>query len=88
MIYQSADGLLEVTVSDDPDFTGHFSVQARRLRNEDFWAFINVDFRGADNSKRIDYKTQDTRHSGAWQDYDEDIESPMSRSSLPTKCQT
>jgi hypothetical protein len=59
MIYRSDDGLLEVTVSDDPDSTGHFAVSARRLSDEDFWAFIRVDFGGPDNFTRIDYKTQD-----------------------------
>lgn len=59
MFYHSTDGKLEVSVSEEPDLDGFYTVRSKQLSTRDIRAFFEVQFGGKDNSTRIDYKTQD-----------------------------
>ncbi len=58
MVVKSADGSIEVSVSERPNASGKFTVSARQLVKGSIRAYITVDFGGQDNSTRIDYNSQ------------------------------
>ena len=58
MIYLSDDGTIEVSVSDESNPEGRFTVSARQLIEGEIFAFIDVIF-GTDNFTRLTYRTQD-----------------------------
>jgi len=59
MIYKSADGRLEVSVSDQVNAAGYFIVASKQLKEDNIWAEITIHFGGMGNETRIESKTQD-----------------------------
>lgn len=59
MIFQSNDGSIAVSISDNPDSNNSLIVSVDQLVPGNIWALIKIDFGGPDNSWTLNYKTQD-----------------------------